>query len=390
MSELIIKLTDRIDSVNVEEVREKVNAQIAEEHSAVVFDGDGLCYISSVGLRVLLKVINDEKKAGNEQVRFVNASPEVYDILATTGFDMLMDVTKAYRQLDVTGKEVIGQGFYGIVYRYDDDTIVKVYKGEDSIPLIMNEKKMAKLAFVKGIPTAISYDIVKVGDDYGSVFEMIRSSTYNQRIIDEPDNTDRIIREYVDLIKQIHSTEMEEGDIPEAKEIFMRYLYDLKDILSVAQIGMIRKLLVWLPKDLHVVHGDLQMKNVMISDGEPMIIDMDTLSSGSPIFDLQALYVTYMAFNEDEPDNCEKFLGISAEMAVHIWNRIMEYYFDTKDPETLGKLEDKIRLLAYIRFMYILTKSDHKNSELYKIRIEHSIRHIEELLEKVEDLYLEI
>ncbi|MCR5733644.1 MAG: STAS domain-containing protein [Lachnospiraceae bacterium] len=386
MSELLINLPDRVDSTNVEEVKEKINTEITREHSSVIFDGEGLMYISSVGLRVILKVINDEKKAGNDGVRFVNASPEVYEILQTTGFDSLMDVKKAYRRIDISDKEVIGTGFYGTVYRIDDDTIVKVYKGHDSIPLIMNEKKMAKMAFVKGIPTAISFDIVKVGDDYGSVFEMMKSSTFNDRIINEPEKADMIIKEYVDLMKSVHSTEFDEGEVPEAKEVFMNYLYELKDILDVTQIGSIRRLLVWLEKDLHVVHGDLQMKNVMLSDGEPMIIDMDTLSTGSPIFDLQGIYVTYKCFEEDEPENSMRFLGISGEMADHIWQKLMEYYFETTDPEILSKLSDKIRLLAYVRFLYIITRPGYKDDELFRMRVEHSKAHIDELLEKVEDL----
>ncbi len=40
--------------------------------------------------------------------------------------------------------------------------------------MIKNEQRLAKRAFVKGVPTAISYDIVKVGDKYGSVFELLR------------------------------------------------------------------------------------------------------------------------------------------------------------------------------------------------------------------------
>ena len=49
----------------------------------------------------------------------------------------------------------------------------------------------------------------------------------------------------------------------------------------------LRDLLASLPDDLHAVHGDFQMKNVLLCDGEPMLIDMETMCTGQPIFDLQ-------------------------------------------------------------------------------------------------------
>ena len=85
-----------------------------------------------------------------------------------------------------------------------------------------------------------------------------------------------------------------------------------------------KKLLLALPDDLHIVHGDFQMKNVMLCHGEPMLIDMETLCTGQPVFDLQGLYVTYKAFPEDEPDNVRNFLGIRPETAEYIWHRLLE------------------------------------------------------------------
>ena len=111
------------------------------------------------------------KQAGSE-VRIFDVSPEVYEILDMTGFTEFLTVEKRLREISVDGCEVIGRGFYGTVYRIDPETIVKVYSTPDCIPIIQNEQRLAKRAFVKGVPTAISYDIVRVGDSYGSVFEL--------------------------------------------------------------------------------------------------------------------------------------------------------------------------------------------------------------------------
>ena len=54
-----------------------------------------------------------------------------------------------------------------------------------------------------GIPTAIPYDIVKVGDLYGSVFELINAKSLQELIIDGAD-IDSLVKESVDVLKIIH------------------------------------------------------------------------------------------------------------------------------------------------------------------------------------------
>ena len=170
---------------------------------------------------------------------------------------------------------------------------------------------------------------------------------------------------------------MDPGTLPDAAEIFKGYLDSVKDYISDRQYTSLKSFLDGFTEDLHVVHGDFQMKNVMLADNEPMLIDMDTLCVGDPVFDLCELYVTYVLFGEDEPDNSMNFLGISAEMSQRIWDGVVSYYFDGAG-ET-GPVIQKIKKAAALRFLYIVTASDLKNSELGKIRIEHTRKHIDEL-----------
>ena len=225
------------------------------------------------------------------------------------------------REISVEGCEVIGRGFYGTVYRLDPDTIVKAYASPDSLPLIENERKMAKMAFVHGIPTAISYDIVKVGDSYGSMFELLKAKTMNDLLAAEPEKAEALIRKFVDVMETVHAVELAPGTLPSAKETWLRHLDTILQwgLISETQHARIRKLLCALSESCGVVHGDFHMKNVMVADGDPLLIDMDTLTQGSPIFDLQGVYVAYQAFEEDEPGNTKAFLGISAELAGFVW-----------------------------------------------------------------------
>lgn len=116
----------------------------------------------------------------------------------------------------------------------------------------------------------------------------------------------------------------------------------------------------------------------MVQDGELLLIDMDTLSVGHPIFELAALYAPYCAFNEDEPGNSEKFFGIKNEDAVQLYNALLNLYFGKDDPV----IKDKIRLLAYIHMVWWNRVNEPSNNK----RLEGCRSRLYALLDKYDDL----
>ena len=178
--ELVISLAGRITAANAADIEAGIDAALEECPCAkAVLDLDGLTYISSAGLRVFLRL---GKRV--EQLRIENAGPVPYDVLEMTGFSEMFEVTKAYRRISTDGLEVIGRGAKGAVYRIDDETIVKVSfdETEGTIEQIDRERKLARSAFVAGIPTAISYDVVRVGNGYGAVYELLNAFTLNKML----------------------------------------------------------------------------------------------------------------------------------------------------------------------------------------------------------------
>ena len=173
-----------------------------------------------------------------------------------------------------------------------------------------------------------------------------------------------------------------------AKDIFIGYLDVINEYITQEQYDRLKEMLSAMPDDLHMIHGDFQMKNVMLVDDEPMLIDMETIATGQPIFDLQALYLTYVAFGEDCPGNLSSFLGISDALGEPIWNYILENYFDTSDEAERSAINDKIKLLGMIRFLYLIAVTDMKNGELGEKRIRRAQQHIAELIGEVNDFMI--
>ena len=225
-SNTTVFLSGRIDSNNAPEVENEIARLTSGGETPLVIDCGKLEYISSAGLRVILRL-----KKTHPELRIINVTPEVYDILDMTGFTEMMPVEKAYRVVSVEGCEVIGEGFNGKVYRIDRDNVVKTYKNSDALSEIMHEREVAKLALILGVPTAISYDVVKVGDSYGSVFELLSAKSFSKLLADEPDKFDWCVSEYVKMLKKIHSTVVPKGKLPSMKEKTLAIVRRMKDML---------------------------------------------------------------------------------------------------------------------------------------------------------------
>ena len=184
-----LELKGRIDSNNAVQVEKEMRDQLTGQNDVeVVLDATDLEYISSAGLRVILRL-----KKTYPDLRITNVSSEVYEILDMTGFTEMMTVEKAYRVVSVEGCEVIGEGFNGKVYRIDQDNVVKVYKNANALADIQHEREVARLALVLGVPTAISYDVVRVRDSYGSVFELLNARSFAKILAEEPERLGYLI-----------------------------------------------------------------------------------------------------------------------------------------------------------------------------------------------------
>nr|MCR4926482.1 STAS domain-containing protein [Lachnospiraceae bacterium] len=146
----MIVISGRVDSSNADKFESDVFGYATE--APVVIDAEKLEYISSAGLRVLMKL---KKKFSEVIVK--NVKPEVYEILDMTGFTNILTVKKALKEIDITGLEIIGRGATGVVYRLDDDKILKLFFPGRLLYGIEYEKEAAKYAFMLGIPTAIAY-----------------------------------------------------------------------------------------------------------------------------------------------------------------------------------------------------------------------------------------
>ena len=378
-----ICLCERIDSSNASRVEEEINAfldGLAEKPKKLLLDGDKTEYISSAGIRVVLRLLKKVKG-----LELVNASQEVYEVLDMTGMTEIMPVSRAFRKISIEGCELIGRGSNGKVYRIDPETVVKVYKDPDSLPDIKRERELARTAFILGIPTAIPYDIVKAGESYGSVFELVNAKTMADLIREEPGRLEELIELSVQILKKIHETVPKEGTLPDMKKTAASWAEYTGALLSPEKGEKLAALIDALPERRTMLHGDYHVKNIMLQGDEALLIDMDTISTGHPVLEFASIFNAYKGFDTIARRKESAFLGLSLDRSDFIYRRTLELYFGTEDESFIRTVDEKAQLVGYTR---LLRRSSRRlgQTEEGKAQIEVARQRLEELLERVDSL----
>lgn len=376
-----IILDGRIDSTNASLAEKQIFEGINAGAEKIIIDAENLEFISSAGLRVILKL-----RKAYKDIEIVGVSPDVYDVFEMTGFTEMINVQKGYRKLSVDGCEVLGEGSNGVVYRYDPEIVVKVYRNANALNEIKRERQLARTALILGIPTAIPFDVVRVGDSYGSVFELLNAKSFSKLIAAEPENKDKYITEFVDLLKRIHSTEVSPEDMEDMKAVAIGWAEFLADYLPREQSDKLLALIRAVPDRHTMIHGDYHTNNVEMQNGEVLLIDMDTLSYGHPVFELASMFLGFVGFGELNPASVEKFMKLPYETTKYIWHKSLSLYLETDDEERMNEVAEKAMIVGYTRLMRRTIKRIGFDDPEGKRIIDNCKNHLSELLGKVDTL----
>ena len=284
---MMYRLPERIDVASCAELENELLDKKPEE-----LDASELDYISSSGLRSLLKL----SKEIPGRLKIVNVSPEIYEIFTTTGFADLMDVKKRLREISVDGMELIGKGGWGKVYRIDEETVIKVYDSPKNLAFpnkAEQEVRISREVFKRGIPTAISFDLVKCGDHNAAVIEKITGKTLGEIIGEDPDKTEEMMARFAKLGKLVHSTDAPADVFPDAISLIRVEDADkwMSYWLTGEELEHWNELWSAIPDRDKMVHTDYHYDNAIMQNDELILIDVGGMAHGHPIVDFVSMYI---------------------------------------------------------------------------------------------------
>ena len=340
---IVIELEGRIDTNNSSQAESEITGIIsANKGLTPVFDAEKLAYISSAGLRLLMKVA----KTSGGKVKILNVSKEVYEIFETTGFTNILEIEKALRHISVEGCQLLGQGGNGSVYRLDDDKIVKVYKPWMTRETIDQERSFARNAFMNGVPSVIAYDLVRCNDCYGVVFELIKSKTLGQTMRENPEKLEEYTDKYVALAKQLHSIHVKPGTFTDIRTVLHSRIPKIAKWTSQEERDLLNSLIDCIPESDTIIHNDLHPGNIMIQDGELLLIDMPEMCNGPTAYDLVGIYRDMIAApSGNSANSVEKSVGLPAKTIMQVGNMFFAKYTGLSNPADLEAYYKKLGLL---------------------------------------------
>ena len=366
-----------IDTNNAGQFEKDAFEAIEEAQGAsLVIDATNLEYISSSGLRVMMKLM----KRTASRIPVVNVSPAVFEIFDVTGFTDLLDVKKALRQVSVDGLEMIGSGGYGKVYRIDDETIVKVYSPSITLDFVERERDISQKAFLMGVPTAIYFDVVQVGDAYGVVYEMIDAKTTAQIIDADPSRIGEVATKSALLLKELHQiVPGPNAGLPDCKEHFIEWIDSLEEFLTEEETDALKGFIRSIPDRDTFLHGDFNAKNIMDTKGELLLIDIGDASIGHPIFDVAGLMLAYIILPNSRggmrsDEELRRLQGFDLDLAPQMWGAMCAAYFGLTSPEEIAAITQKLMPYCLLLMGYQSVRLWGDDKDAIALRIDRVLR----------------
>lgn len=346
----VLYLRGKISTDNAADVETEINTLLADcEQKNLVLDLHELNYISSVGIRIILRLA---KKFRGLTIRDCQA--EVFDVLDMTGLSKIISVTKALRDVSPDGAPIIGKGFAGTVYRLNDDLILKLYAESITRDMVELEKERAEKAFLHDIPTAVSYDVVRHGKQFGIVFELMNAKNLAEVFAAEPDHFADIVRRQAQFLRKLNRTTFDADSLPSMKDNYKWRIGKTVDFLSHTEIQTLNELIDAIPDRQTFLHGDFHPKNIMLSGDEFTLIDMADVALGHPIFDLMVVYFSCKHSTWGHPEMLPQIIGFDAATAEKYLQTFFKFYLEPAGDKFIAQTMDLAANLAWLRILLAL------------------------------------
>ena len=255
------------------------------------------------------------------------------------------------REISIDELDVIGQGGVGTIYRINDDQILKLYTPDITLDEVREKKRTSREALLHGVPTMISFEIVRASDRYGIIFELLPSDTVGAAVMTHPDRIEEYGRKMGMLLKTLHMIRMPLHTLPRFCEQVSAWI----DIMErdyharSRSVRAMREFLDSFPDADRPLHCDFHEGNVMLQNGELILIDIDDICTGNPIFDLAFCYGNHdmLAISKNL---LKQSTGLDPQMARRMRHLAMAEYFGADYEEKRRQMDSLFFLTALFTF----------------------------------------
>lgn len=379
-NKILIFLPERIDNLNITELEENIS-QLLEESDAenIILEASELNYLSSIGIRMLLKL-----RSSGKHVEIIRVRPEIKDTLVQVGINEVIPVFSEDKVVFTRNLKVLKERNDFIVYLLEKDKALKVAKNDRHKDDILKEKNSIREAFLLGIPTLIPYDYVRTTDGrYGLIYELPEAKSFETLITENPEDEESLIKTFVDKTREIHQIEIPRSPHSVSQKEGQLEPLVKKNILNKEEEEKIRSFFDYIPDSDHFLHTHLDFKNIIeTTEKDILFTHIIKLATGHPVLDLYRLYYTYYLLPEYDMNLYTKVSDLPVEKGKDLTDKVIREYFQIETQEELDKIYKQLRIIALIAYLEKVNRNIDKRDEALNEKIK------KELFEDLENVEL--
>lgn len=279
-----------------------------------------------------------------------------------------------YRTIDVSAWTKVGEGGNGKVYENpaEPDVILKVNKeGINTLEFVSNEFRVSRAVEDLGIRVPKMYEIVRVGDAYGSISQRIVKKKSLSRIChDEPERIEEMARFMCERGKEVFGTPCDTELFPNRKEQLMSALGKVR-FVSKKNLRIIAEFARTIPEVKTCIHGDFNTGNIIISEGNYYWIDLDRFGYGDPMFDIGHLFQICNVYSPMK--QVQEIFHMTEEQLRRFWKAFATAYTGEEDPAEFNRLAGKFACLDLI-VRYEFQKPSLVESIFFSVYIKNNVK----------------
>ena len=199
-----------------------------------------------------------------------------------------------YPHIDLSAWTQVGEGGNGKTYENPSrpGVILKVNNARlSTLEAVKHEYDVSKAVESLGLPVPAMHEMVRVGDVYASISELVPNKKSLSRIChDEPQRTEEMARLLCSKGKELFATECNTQFFPSRREQALLAIEQFS-FVSRKNRERLRTFVESIAEDSHCLHGDFQPGNIIQTGDDNYWIDLDRFGHGDPMFDIGHLFL---------------------------------------------------------------------------------------------------
>ena len=274
---------------------------------------------------------------------------------------------------------LIGKGVSGSVYRFGEDKALKLFKSSFTQEQVKRAYEVACFIDESGIATAKPYEMVRSGDSFGIVSEYLDSPTLLSLIRDGKISRQDAAGRMGEILRRVHALSAA-GQIQTQREMVGGILERCGQYLTDGEITKLLALTGNYPGK-HVLHGDFHENNILVRGDEYLLIDLDSVNVGSPLFEMGQLFCIYKT-------GIPKGLHLSVSDGCRFLRTLLGTYFETDDAGLLETYEEIFTEASYFNvFFSMILRTPEGEEENCREKVREELPRLTERLERLEERF---